>query len=225
MRRMNNKRSVRQLQNSVWESLDRMEKQRAEADAAYEKRQAEYEKQRAEDNAAFEKRQAAYEIRQAAAEKSMEDLKNTVKETNKLLGNYGNNLGAIAEDYFFYSIKEGKANFFGEKFDEIRKNVRKTNEEKLIIEDEYDIVLINGKSIGIIEIKRKAHENNIPGIIKKATTFRINFPKFKNHKIYLGLATMSFYKDLEDACEEKGIAIIKQVGNTIIVNDGPLTEY
>ena len=254
MRYKNSKRSVRQLRKSVWESLDRMEKQRAEADAAYEKRQAEsnaayekrqaeYEKQRAEDNAEFklrqaeyEKRQAeyekqraedksTYEIRQAAAEKSMEDLKNTVKETSKLLGNHTNNIGAITEDYFFNSIKEGKKCFFGEKFDEIIKNYPKTNDEKLIIEDEYDILLKNGKSIGIIEVKYKAHANDIPDIIRKATTFRINFPQFKDHKIYLGLATMSFYQDLEDVCRKEGIAIIQQVGDTLVVNDGKLKEY
>ena len=232
MRDVNDKRTIEEMQASVWASFDRMQKQR-EADMAA------YEKKRAKDNAAFEKRQAA-------AEKSMKELKKSQKETNEqikktdeqikkteeqikktsiLLGNFGNNLGTIAEEYFFNSFKKGKVNFFGEKFDEVRKNVRKTNEEKLIVEDEYDIVLINGKSIGIIEVKHKAHENHIPSIIKKATSFRVNFPKFKNHIIYLGLATMSFYKELEDICEEHGIAIIKQVGDTIIINDGKLKKY
>ena len=208
---INDTRTIEEMQASVWATLGKI------ADD-FKNYQAENEKQRALDKAEFDKWQKV-------SKKSMEDLKNTIKETNKLLGSYGNNIGAIAEEYFFNSIKKGKANFFGEKFDEIRKNVRKTNEEKLIIEDEYDIVLINGKSIGIIEVKHKAHENVIPSSIKKATTFRTNFPRFKNHTIYLGLATMSFYKELEDVCEENGIAIIKQVGDTIVINDGKLKQY
>ena len=251
MRDKNDKRTIEEMQASFWASLDRMaeeskkrqaefdkrqaeyEKQREKDRAEYEKRQAEsnaaYEKRQAESNAEFEKRQAEYEkqraIDKAEAQKSMEDLKNTIKETNRLLGNHGNNLGDIAEEYFTNSIKEGKTNIFGEKFDEIRTNYPKTNDEKMIVEDEYDILLINGKSICIIEIKYKANEKDIPSVLKKAETFRKNFPKYKNHKIYLGLATMAFYDELEAKCKENNIAMIKQVGDTIVVIEGKLEPH
>ena len=86
-------------------------------------------------------------------------------------------------------------------------------------------MLINGKYIGIIEVKFKAHENDLPKVLKKAETFRENFPKYQNHKIYLGLATMAFYTKLEEECIKQGIAIIKQVGDTVVINDEHLKVF
>jgi len=76
-------------------------------------------------------------------------------------------------------------------------------------EYEYDILLINGKCVDIIEVKFKGHENDVSNIVDKVKTFREDFPDYKEHKIYLGLASMSFYKELEDRCKNEGIAIIK----------------
>ena len=107
-------------------------------------------------------------------------------------------------------------------FDKIKKNESHHWQD---IEDEYDIVLYNHKSVALIEVKFKAHENDIPTVIRKSTTFRILFPNYNDFKIYLGLASMSFYRELEDQCIEQGIAVIKQVGDMIIVNDKHLKIY
>jgi hypothetical protein len=85
--------------------------------------------------------------------------------------------------------------------------------------------MLNGLSVGIIEVKYKARENDVPEVLGKVHSFRANFPKYKKHKIYLGLATMAFYPELEQSCKDNGIAIIKQVGNTIIINDKHLKAF
>jgi hypothetical protein len=136
------------------------------------------------------------------------------------LGGISRTHGYFAEEYFFNSFEKGNKNFFGEKFDEIEKNIR-----GLVPKDEYDIVLINGKAIGIIEVKFKAHENDIEKVLKKADTFRSNFPKYAKHKIYLGLASMSFYAELEQKCVQQGIAVIKQIGDAIVINDEHLKVF
>jgi hypothetical protein len=56
-------------------------------------------------------------------------------------------------------------------------------------------------------------------VLKKAETFRVLFPDYKDFKIYLGLASMSFYPELEQECINEGIAVIKQVGDTVVIND------
>jgi len=164
-----------------------------------EKSREEYEEKRLKDKADFDER---------------------MKKLEKQIGGIGNNNGLIAEEYFFNSFENGQKNFFGEKFDDIRKNVK-----GLKIDDEYDILLINGQYIGIVEIKYKAHENDIPKILKKAETFRANFTDYKDQKVYLGLATMAFYPDLENECIKNGIAIIKQVGDTVVIYDEHLKKY
>jgi len=85
--------------------------------------------------------------------------------------------------------------------------------------------MINGHSVGIVEVKFKAHKNDIPKVLKKAGTFRVNFPKYTRHRVYLGLASMSFYPELEAECIKQGIAIIKQVGETVVINDAHLKAF
>ena len=122
----------------------------------------------------------------------------------------------------FNSFEKGKTDFFGEKFDEIEKNFKGY---KKGFRDEYDIVLINGQSIGIVEVKYKADIDVIPQVLKKANTFRLNFSDYANHKIYLALASLSFNKELENVCKENGIAIVKQVGDTVVIYDEHLKVY
>jgi hypothetical protein len=163
--------------------------------------------------------ESVWAILQETAQLQKENEK-AIKELQKTVGGWGNNLGRFAEEYFFNSFEKGQRNFFGENFDKIRKQIR-----GIEVEDEYDILLINGKSVGIIEVKFKANESDVPKILRKVETFRVNFPEYKNHQVYLGLATMSFYPELEEECVKEGIAIIKQVGDSVVINDKHLKVF
>jgi len=151
----------------------------------------------------------------------MENAKQ-IKELQKTVGGISDNQGKFAEEYFFNSFESGKTNFFGEKFDEIAKQLKNRWQG---VEDEYDIVLYNHVSVAIIEVKYKAHTKDIPAVLKKAETFRLLFPQYKDFRIYLGLASMSFYPELEQECIEQGIAVIKQVGDTVVINDTNLKTF
>ena len=157
---------------------------------------------------------------QAETNRIMQETGRKLDKVGDLLGGISNNQGRFAEEYFFNSFEKGQRNFFGEKFDDIQKNMRGTK-----IKDEYDLVMLNGQSVGIVEIKYKAHENDVPKVLGKVSTFRANFTEYKNHTIYIGLATMAFYTELEQACQKHGIAIIKQSGDTVVINDEHLKAY
>ena len=160
--------------------------------------------------------------RNESIESSRKESEKRMKKIEESMGSWANNHGFFAEEYFFNSFENGRQNFFGEKFDEIEKNVKGI---KKGFKDEYDILLINGKSIGIVEIKFKAHENDVPKVLRKAETFRANYAEYKNHKIYLGLATMAFYPGLEQKCINEGIAVVKQIGDTVVINDEHLKAF
>ena len=153
-------------------------------------------------------------------DRKMKETDRQIDKVNATVGSWSYNQGRFAEEYFFNSFEKGKQNFFGEKFDEIKKNLKGTETD-----DEFDMVMLNGHSIGLVEVKFKAHENDIPKVLKKASTFKSNFPKYKNHKVYLGLATMAFYPELEEECIRQGIAVIKQVGDTVVINDKHLKAF
>ena len=155
-------------------------------------------------------------------EKEWEKYEKRMKNMEKDMGSWSNNHGSFAEEYFYNSFKDGQRNFFGEQFNEIRKQVHPITPK---LEDEYDIVLYNHSSVAIIEVKFKAHENDVAKTLKKAETFRILSPDYKDFRIYLGLASMSFYPILEQMCREQGIAIIKQVGDLVVINDAHLKVF
>jgi len=153
---------------------------------------------------------------------SQKETDRQIKELQKTIGGMANNQGSFAEEYFFNSFENGQKNFFGEKFDDVKKQLKSFWQG---IEDEYDIVLYNHTSVALIEVKYKAHINDVSSVLKKAGTFRILFPNYKEFKIYLGLASMSFYPELEQECIEQGIAVIKQVGDTVVINDTNLKVF
>ena len=181
------------------------EQEMKESRAAAERRNADFDREMKESRERFEQ-----EMKESRAE-----YEKRIKKLEVHIGTWATNHGAFAEEYFFNSFEKGQYNFFGEKFDEISKNLKNRLRG---IEDEFDIVLFNHIAAAIIETKFKAHENDIPKILKKVDTFRFLFPQYKDFKIYLGLASLCFYDKLEKECIEHGIAVIKQVGEAVVIN-------
>jgi len=129
---------------------------------------------------------------------------------------------SFAEEYFFKAFEGGKHDFFGERFDDIDKRLKGYWQG---IHDEYDIVLFNHESVAIVEAKCRAHEGDVAQVLRKAETFRVLFPNYRDHKIYLGLASTNFPPELERRCIGEGIAVIKQVGDAVVVNDANLKVF
>jgi hypothetical protein len=179
------------------------------------RKQEETDRQMKESSADFDRRMKELQKSQGITSTQIDNLHKTV-------GSWGNNFGSFAEEYFFNSFEKGQQNFFGKKFDEIQKHLSAFWKG---VEDEYDIVLYNDDAVAIIEVKYKAHVSDIPAVLKKAETFRILFPNYKDFKIYLGLASMAFYPELEQECINDGIAIIKQVGDKVVINDKHLKTF
>jgi len=165
-----------------------------------------------ENDEKFEKRWKKYE----------EEYQKRMAKMEENMGNWSNNHGSFAEEYFFNSFENEQQDFFGEHFNKISKNVKPVGEK---LEDEYDIVMYNDSYVAIVESKFKAHQNDISKVLKKAETFRILCPDYKDYKIYLGLASLTFYPELEQECIEHGIAVIKQVGDTVVINDAHLKVF
>ena len=80
----------------------------------------------------------------------------------------------------------------------------------------------------IVEVKYKADANDVMQVLRKKSTFRANFAehnKHNNKKLYLALASRSFHHLTEKACKENGIAIMKQVGGTVVISDENLKVF
>jgi hypothetical protein len=161
---------------------------------------------------------------------SIEELSRLSKESDQRLKELGRNIGGIshsngemAEEYFYNAFNADKT-FANEKFDEIEKNLAFKNKEK---KAEFDLVLFNGKSAALIEVKYNAKPDNISvnKIISRIEIFKTLVPECKNHNIYLGVAAMSFKEGLEKELHQAGIATIKQVGNKMVVCDKDIKVF
>jgi soluble cytochrome b562 len=184
-----------------------------------QKRQQETDRIVAESHAKTEK--AVKDLVKVQAESKAEndrEMKAFRDNINNILGRWDNSRGAVAEQYFFNSYKQGNRTFFGEQFDKIDKNLKGPK-------GEYDIVFFNCSSIGIIETKYKTRLDDVPDVCSNAEKFRMDFPYYANHKILLGLASLVFDEDTEDACRREGIAIIKQLGDTFVINDKHIKAF
>ena len=162
--------------------------------------------------------------RQAATDRLIEKISNQIARTEKMVGGISNTHGSFAEEYFFNSFNKGKKNFFGEKFDKMLK-FELVGDENKKTKAEYDILLINGKSVAIIEVKFKVREKAVEHLLGKIKHFRQNFPEYQNHRVYLGIASLVFDAQVETECEKNGIAIIKQEGDNIIINETNLKAF
>ena len=132
------------------------ERRNAEADcsnAEAKRRHAEFEQQMKQSKAEADKRAAEADKRAAEAQKTMEDLKASIKQVNQQMGGIANSNGDVAQEYFLNALYNRKT-LFGQEFDEVKTEKRKI--KKTGVDVQYDVILINGKTICIVEVKYKA---------------------------------------------------------------------
>jgi len=144
--------------------------------------------------------------------KSIRELKDTVKKVSKIVGGIGNNQGDVAEEFFYNSLSH-KPRLAGIDYDFIDKNITRKKDG---IEDEYDILLVNGKDIAIIETKYKAHDKDLDRLInKKYTNFKKLYPEYKDYNHHLGLATFNINDDLKQKALDESVMILQRKGEVI----------
>jgi hypothetical protein len=167
---------------------------------------------------------------QKETEKLFQETDKKFQETDKFIkglaiqpGGIGNSNGDHAEE-FFYNALESKMKFGGIKYEEISKNLKYRKNRQ---EDEFDIVLFNGNSIGLIEVKYKVKKEHLKHLMtKKVASFKVMYPEYSNYKFYLGLAGFSFDdKALEKEIESNGVAVLKQKGDHVEFHDKKLMAF
>ena len=197
------------------------ERKAAEKAAEDERKAAE---RAAEDERKAAERAAEADRRALKVEQETNELRMLFKQVNQQIGGMGNSHGAYAEEFFYNAFIKDQKNIFGEKFDDVMKSSKVTFNKGY--EDEYDILLVNGRAVCVIEVKYKADSDDLASkVLRKAQTFRVNFPRYNDKKVYLALASMSFNPLTEKACRDAGIAIIKQDGDAIAIYDEHLQTF
>lgn len=146
--------------------------------------------------------------------KTDEQMKKTDAKLIKLgllFGNMSNNKGEEVEEYFYNSLISNTK--IGDmSFDIIDKNTKRHTGN---VQDEFDIILINGNAVAILETKYKIHPNDIERLRQKIENFRILFPVYKDYKLYAGMAGFIIPDKIFDIAKDKGYFILQRKGDII----------
>ncbi len=144
--------------------------------------------------------------------KQMAETDRKLDKIGKLVGNISNNQGDVTEEFFFNSLQVNP--HLGDiKFDDIMPNLSKT---KNGVKDEFDIVMTNGNSIGIVEVKYKVHSKDIDKLRdKKISNFRKLFPIYNKYKLFIGIAGFHINSEAEKNAKENGFFVLKRYGDII----------
>jgi hypothetical protein len=162
-------------------------------------------------------------LAQKETDRQMKETDIKIDKVSAQIGGVSNNMGFHAEQ-FFQDAFDRKREFGGIKYNDMVPNfgINKDSKRKM----EIDIALINGDSVALIEAKNRIHPDFVKEFAEKRVgKFRTLFPDYKDHKIYLGIASFSFDKKALDEAKEFGIGIVKQVGDEVEMDTGDLKVY
>jgi len=138
------------------------------------------------------------------------------------IGGISNNIGHHAEQ-FFQSVFKEKLEFGGIKYDEMIPNLTYKGKKYKI---EFDIALVNGDSVALIEAKNRIHPDFVKELAEeRIEKFREFFHEFDNYDVYLGIAGFSFSDEVLDRASTYGIGIVRQVGEGVEIEANNLRVY
>ncbi|MFI3158411.1 MAG: hypothetical protein QX199_19890, partial [Methylococcaceae bacterium] len=82
-------------------------------------------------------------------------------------------------------------------------------------QEEYDLVMTNGDAVGIVEVKYKAHENDLDKLDRKMKHFKQLFPIYQNHKQYGAIASFHINDDAKKEALRRGYFVLQRSGDLV----------
>jgi hypothetical protein len=150
------------------------------------------------------------------------DTNKTVKAVSLQMGGMANSNGDSAEAYFYNALGD-TMQFGSQHYDIVEPDVRRTING---VRDQFDIVMYNGTSIAIIEVKYKADLDDFDALVtKKVKNFRAFFPQYSGHQVYLGLGSMSFDAKVIAHARNLGVGILEQKGGVLETDTANMRAY
>jgi len=140
-----------------------------------------------------------------------------IKEVSRQLGGMGNSNGDFAEEFFYNSLRETMT-FAGVHFDMIsdKFRTRRIMPDKTEKKAQFDIVLHNGDSLALIEVKYKAELEDVEEMIEeKVPNFRFLYPQYAKYKLYLGIGSLVLKDRIVQEAKKLGIGLMEQRGDAV----------
>ena len=129
-----------------------------------------------------------------------------------MYGGVSNNQGAAAEEFYFNSLKANPV-LDGIRFDLVEKNTTRNRDG---VENEFDLLLVNGQTVYVVEVKYKAHEQDLRRLLDiKAVNFPRLYPEYAEHEQRFALAAFHIHDELKHAALAEGVTVLQRKGDVI----------
>jgi hypothetical protein len=221
-----NEQGLKELRAAIAKTREDLSKSIAETREAEAERSREFDLKM--DRMAKEREESLAELKKTveATTKSVDKMSKSISGVNSEVKGIANSNGMVAEEYFFNTLDK-LLTFGGYHFDFADRHLKRkrTDKDGKRVEAEYDVLMGNDIAACIMEVKYRARIKNIEELIEKVDKFRIHFPAYANHKILLAIGALSFEDGVEAAAKERGIGIVKQDGDAVVVYDKDLKIY
>jgi hypothetical protein len=152
--------------------------------------------------------------RQEETDRQMKDTEREMKELGRKMGYLNNRFGELAEHLVAPNIQE-KFKAFGFTFDHMSQNHEITDAEDNLVA-EIDILLENGDTVMVVEVKAKPLQKDIGDHVKRMEILRRRADLKNGKRKYQGaIAGAIMSKTVRDAIHKTGFYAIEQTGDTV----------
>ena len=157
---------------------------------------------------------ASLAVAQAKTEAQMAKTDIKLNKLAELYGGVSENQGAVAEEFFYNSLNANPV-IGGVKYDRVTPHLIVGAKGK---QTEFDLVLVNGNSVALIEVKNRARLTALDQLEKQLERYRAAFPEHASYKLYGGIAGLSVPDETIEEAHKRGLFVLKQVGNVFAVD-------
>ncbi len=143
-----------------------------------------------------------------------EQIKKTsqkVEELTRNINGVNKSIGLEVEEFFYSSLKKNPtiANI---NFDYMYQNSKRDFKGET---QEIDILLENGNSVGVVEVKNRVSQKSIEQLDKIMERFDYFHPLYRDYRVVGAIAGKIFPKHLQTQALKKGYSVLTQQGDHI----------
>lgn len=158
-----------------------------------------------------------FDRRMAAADRSMEELRQTVANASRKVGRLGDRWGTFVENL----VEPAVLRLFQERGIDIQTTYRRAKSTRPQASMEIDILAVDGDVAVAIEVKSRLAQQDVDDFCEKLQKFKQAFPEHSSHQVYGAVAAIEFVQEVDRYAYRKGLFIIRQCGDSVeLANDG-----
>ena len=221
---MNEYNEIREILREITLSQKQSEKEMKELRESQKQTQKESEKEMKELRESQKETDRIIRESQKQSEKEMKELRESqketdrlIKETNKQISGLGKTKADVLEYSFFTALRHTLS------LDTIQYNTiytklkSKYKIKNQTYQQEFDIVLENGKTIAIIEVKSKPDLDDLYDLTRIKNTYKLCFPDDINKEIKIYLGSSNYDDTIVDKAKKKLIPLLSLKNQIVTV--------